>query len=71
MNDNMQFEIAKLSLKPGDVLVFRTLRGIPTMEQVTNVKAWIKELLSRAGHPDTEVLVIGKDVALEILEHAA
>ena len=71
MNDNTQFEIAKLTLKPGDVLVFRTLRGTLTMEQTELIKAWLRELLSRAGHPDTEILVLGKDVALEILEHAA
>lgn len=66
-----EFEIAKLTLKPGDVLVFRTLRGTLTDERAKHVKAWIEELLSRAGHPNTEVLIIGKDVALEILEHAA
>jgi len=72
MNEEaFQFEIATLTLKPGDVLVVRTLRGSPTMEQAARIKAWIQELLARAGHPETEVLVLGKDVALEILEHAA
>ena len=70
MNDDMQFEIAKLTLKPGDVLVIRT-PVTPTKIQATHIKDWLRELLSRAGHPNTEVLVIGNAVELEILEHAA
>ena len=69
--ETFQFEIAKLTLKPGDVFVLRTLNGTLTTEKTAHVKRWLQEMLSRAGHPSTEVLVIGKDVTLEILEHAA
>ncbi len=70
MNDDMQFEIAKLTLKPGDVLVIRVPVWVKGPHE-KRINDGMKELLAKAGHPDTQVLVLGPDVNLEILEHAA
>ena len=70
MKDNMIFQIAKLTLKPGDVLVFRTewrLKEEAAHRLTETFLAFLKE----AGHPDTKVLVLGPGATLEILEHAA
>lgn len=70
MNDDMQFEIAKLTLKLGDVLVIRLKEWVKS-HQEERINDAMKELLAKAGHPDTQVMVLGPDINLEILEHAA
>lgn len=56
-----QFEIAKLALAPGDVLVVRmTPPPSPTVvDRVAQV--------AKAAAPDNKVLIIGNDVELSVL----
>ena len=69
--ETFSFEIAKLTLKPGDILVVRTLRGTLAESSSDRLHRSMRKILSDAGHPETQVLVISDDFALEIIEHAA
>lgn len=62
--EEIEFEIAKLELRPGDVLVARLTRIVPS-EALARLRAFLAREL-----PDTKVLVIDAQVDLSIVSKA-
>lgn len=59
--DHLKFEIAKLDLRPGDVLVARALAHLPS-EAAGRIRAYIAREL-----PGTKVLVIDAGLELSVV----
>jgi hypothetical protein len=59
--EDLPFQIAKLEMKPGDVLVLR-----PTRPIVSEAASRLHAYVSRA-FPDRKILVIGSDVDLSVV----
>lgn len=59
--DEIEFHIARLEMKPGDVLVARTVRVVPS-EAASRLRAYMERAL-----PGTKVLVIMPEIELSVV----
>lgn len=62
--DEIEFAIARLELKPGDVLVARTKRPL-VAESVARLRAYLERCLS-----GTKVLIIDSELELSVVTKA-
>jgi hypothetical protein len=61
-----EFAVARLRLKPGDVLVVKGGPGRPTEEETAQVHETVTSILRDAGL-DNQVMVTSSDVGLDVL----
>lgn len=61
--------IAKLDLKHGDILVLK-IDALLSGEQQERAKRWVKDTLVNAGHGNHEILILGRDMSLEVIAKA-
>jgi hypothetical protein len=59
--------VARLELRPGDILVARGTRPLST-DEVTRIKSYLSALLGAAGRADVPVAVIDPGLSLEVVK---
>ena len=62
--DEIEFQIARLEMRPGDALVARVTRIVPS-EAMSRIRAYLERCL-----PGTKVLVIDSSLELSVITKA-
>lgn len=61
MTDDLEYRIAKLEVKPGDVIVFKTDRVL-SLDQINHVRECIKRVL-----PGIQALILDKGAEISLI----